>query len=145
MGFWVWKIALVLMLCMVFSVAQAAEPTQGYYAGLSIFYPYKPVYCDQDELGTGRGGACYGSLGDLLALPKSAPLPYNEKWCKWVDRDDPASKVDLGNGWASITGEGWYQWDPRLVPEDKQSIYGARVCYFEDRGTAKNINDLKRE
>lgn len=122
--------------------AQLSAPTQGYYAGLSTLYPYKPVYCDSDEM-IGKPGACYGSHGDLVDLPKSAPLPITEKWCVWADNS--VGFKPIGNGWAAATGDGWYQWKPRIVPTEKQKYYGDRVCYWEDRGEPKNINDLKRD
>lgn len=132
----------IFLIAMTLSAsANAGEPTQGYYQGLSILYPYKPVYCDNSD---GKG-PCYGSPGDLVALPKSAPLPISHTWCEWADNDDPKSKVDLG-GWAGLTGEGWYQWKPRDVPVDKQKYLGvAKVCFLEDRGAPKNINDFQRE
>jgi hypothetical protein len=136
------RFLLILPLALAGMPAWATEPTQGYYAGEAILYPYKPVYCDADPLMTIRS-ACYGLHGDLIDLPKSAPLPHGYRWCEWADDSDPKATAPAGPGWVSITGEGWYQWEPRDVPADKQRFYGAKVCYLEDRGTSKNIGEKK--
>jgi hypothetical protein len=138
--------AVLLMVAGAFLLCSSAgwtrEPNQGYYQGLSIFYPYKPVYCDAAD----GPSACYRSPGELVTLPKSAPLPAGHRWCEWADSDDPSSYVPIGNGMVSLTGLGWYQWEARDVPLEKQKYIGsAKVCYLEDRGPSKNINDFKRE
>ena len=127
----------IVTLYTIFAIpgALAASPNQGYYAGLSTLYPYKPVYCDKDPTKTLKT-PCYGSPGDLVALPKSAPLPVGMKWCEFADiRARMVSKNMLDT---------WYQWNPRTVPADKQQYYGERLCYLEDRGKPKNINEFER-
>lgn len=129
-----------LLLWLPFSPAvQGAEPNGGYYQGLETLYPYTPVFCDQNR---GTGSACFGMPGSHLFLPRSAPLPPAYKHCRWADHDAPNARINLGNGWAGVTGEGWYQWEPRTI-----QLYGAdaKVCYLEDRGDSRNINDLSKD
>jgi hypothetical protein len=121
------------------SETTATEPNGGYYEGLAIFYPYDPVFCDKNS---GLGGPCFGMPGSGTFLPKSAPLPPGHKHCEWADIKDPKSKVNLGNGLVGMTGEGWYQWEPRTITLYKKD---ASVCYLEDRGSPRNINDLPRD
>lgn len=64
---------------------------------------------------------------------KSAPLPLDYKWCKGTD-------LALSNR------NSWFQWKPRLLDAERQKSVGvARICYWEDRGAAKNVNDLERD
>ena len=120
--------------------AESYSPVnEGYYSGSSTIYPYDPVYCERDD----GNGACYGARGSLGNLPLSAPLPPGNKWCEWAD--NAAGIKPVGNGWAIVTGEGWYQWAPREVPKQLQPfIADTRICYFADRGKPININDLKQ-
>ena|SRR6185312_14308460 len=112
-------------------VPSAAEPTlgrngleMGYYCGLSTLYPYAPVYCPQANcLGDCRGVFMFNS--------KSAPLPDTETACRYAALDIPPPK-------------NWYQWEPRITPNDRQKYIGKRVCYLEDKGEARDINDLPR-
>jgi hypothetical protein len=101
----------------------------GYYSGSATLYPYDPVYCDKDG-----GGPCYGVY---MYLPKSAPLPITETWCKWADIEAEMKAQSLTNN--------WYWWKPRIVAADQQKYLGARVCYLEDKGEPRNINDMPRE
>ena len=101
---------------------QALE--MGFYAGLSSLYPYDPVYCKEDG-----DGACFGFF---IYTSKSAPLPPTEKHCLWSDLSAPSPN-------------NWYQWEPRVVPKDKQKYLGNRVCYLEDKGLPHDINDLPRD
>ena len=119
--------------------AGAVEPNGGYYQGLSILYPYDPVFCDKNG---GMGSPCYGMPGSHLFLPRSAPLPPAKTYCVWADRDDPEAYVSVGPGVVSPTGKGWYHWKPRII-----TLYGAdaKVCYLEDRGVAQSINDLPKD
>jgi hypothetical protein len=96
----------------------------GFYSGPATLYPYDPVYCDKDG-----GGPCYGVY---MYLPKSAPLPPKETWCKWADISG-----DMGNG--------WYWWKPRTVAADRQKYLGERVCYLEDKGDPHSIKDMPRD
>lgn len=95
----------------------------GFYSGQAILYPYDPVYCDKDG-----GGLCYGVY---IYTPKSAPLPPTEKHCEWADLDLPGPK-------------NWFQWEPRTVSAERQKYLGQRVCYLEDRGPPRDINDLEK-
>src|SRR5258708_1742386 len=98
----------------------------GFYCGLSILYPYAPVYCPQES--------CIGDCrGVYLYQSKSAPLSSHRKWCEGVD---PNSKDLLNN---------WYQWAPRIMSPDREKYLGARICFWEDRGQPHNLNDLERE
>jgi hypothetical protein len=134
---------LLIAIVVLFPVTLAAQPrtpNQGYYSGLSTLYPYQPVYCDKDY----SDGSCYGVMGSHMSLPKSAPLPPTKDWCEWGDIGDPKGRRLVGDGQAIFTGEGWYQWKPRATAPDKVKYVGERVCFFEDRGEPKNINDFKR-
>src|ERR1700733_11984430 len=84
------------------SRADDAPATEGYYEGHITMYPYTPVYCDRDS---GIGSPCYGSSG--FEVPKSAPLPPNEKWCAWVDLTEVMKSPGLMDK--------WYKWAPRVV------------------------------
>lgn len=102
----------------------------GFYCGLSTLYPYGPVYCAKDDC---LGGPCYGTL---IYESKSAPLPLDYKWCK--AGPSLSGGPDLTNG--------WFQWKPRIVSDERASHIGTkRICYWEDRGEPKNINDFERE
>lgn len=80
--------------------------TMGFYCGLSILYPYDPVYCPTDScLGDCRGVYLYTS--------KSAPLPRNEKFC--IAYDDSNR----------------YEWLPRKAL--RQVHEDVKICYWEDR------------
>jgi len=97
----------------------------GFYCGLSILYPYVPVYCPADS--------CMGDCrGVYLYNAKSAPLPDGHEWCEWADSSDR----DPNNN--------WYQWKPRIIAPDRQKYLGRRVCYLEDRGRPMNINEIQR-
>ena len=124
-------VPIVLFFTISLSISAFSQdiPNQGYYAGHSILYPYKPVYCPRDD---GKG-QCYGSSGDLNNLPLSAPLPSYETWCEYASHENIQD----------IT-QGWYQWKPRDVPAARREYLGNKICYFEDRGTPKNINDLEK-
>ena len=97
----------------------------GFYCGLAMLYPYAPVYCVTENC---RGG-CYGSI---IYSAKSAPLPLDYKWCEGTDL-------------LIISNKNWYQWKPRiLLPDSVKHIGAERICYWEDRGEAKDMNDLER-
>lgn len=130
----------VVMLPATVAMAQLNTPNEGYYQGQSTLYPYDWVFTASED-GHSQG---YGAIGEMLGLPKSAPLPPGQRWCKWADITDPKRLVPDGQGWVSMTGEGWYQWEPRIMPPERAKYLGERVCYFEDRGVAKNINDFQR-
>lgn len=100
----------------------------GFYSGSGTLYPYDPVYCDQDG-----GGPCYGVM---IYLPKSAPLPKTETWCQWVDIE-----AQMKN----IYGDNWYWWKPRIMTDERKKYLGDRVCYLEDKGSPRNLNDMPRD
>lgn len=118
------RIIAVLITALPIVDISADSSNQGYWAGNAILYPYKPVYCGKDPL-VDKASPCYGSPGDQYLLPKSAPLPPTEEQCKYVE--------GVNN---------WYKWKPRTVPKEKQKFYGYRICYLEDRGEPKDINDF---
>lgn len=119
-------LALAALLCAGAAYGAEPLPNQGYYQGLSTLYPYKTVYCDKDG---GVESACFVSFGDLTGLPKSAPLPTTEEWCVWFSMD--------------VLGK-WYQWKPRDVAPDRIKYLGTRVCYFEDKGNPRKLNELEQ-
>jgi len=98
----------------------------GYYCGPAIAYPYDPVYCVTDNC----GGGCYGLL---LSVPRSALLPAYEKYCEWADLES----TDLSRN--------WYQWEPRTVAPDQQKYLGVRICYLDDKGSPKTLQEFKRD
>ena len=89
----------------------------GYYSGQSVLYPYGPMFCT-------TGLKCYGVR---LYLPMSAPLPANEKHCRQADYLS-----------------GWFQWEPREV-KTCSDCPTERVCYLEDRGVPRRLEDLDDE
>ncbi len=99
------------------------RPNVGYYHGLSILYPYVPVYCPSAEPASGQ---CY-SYGDLYILPKSSPLPPGYKYCTYAAHGD----LNL-----------WFYWKPRMV-----ELYEGRypVCFFEDRGEPRDMPEDNKE
>lgn len=121
----------VFAICLLGATAhgQVTAPNEGYWSGPQMFYPYDGVFCDNDD----ERGGCYGEIGSMARLPKSAPLPAWKKHCEWVDITDPRGD------------DGWYQWEPRIQTAERAKYRGERVCYFEDRGEPKNINDLQRD
>lgn len=96
----------------------------GFYCGLAILYPYDPVYCDKQD--------CLGRcVGTVMYQAASAPLPRSYTWCKGADPD----KINS-----------WYQWRPRTLDPHRADLLNTdRVCFWEDRGPPRDINDLARE
>lgn len=82
----------------------------GFYCGLSMLYPYQPIYCPTDNcLGDCRGVYIYTS--------KSAPLPKNEKVCVGYDNNN-----SIG-----------YRWQPRESNIVFPSASEPKLCFWEDR------------
>lgn len=111
----------------VVSILAAGLMHFGYYSGQASLYPYGPVYCD------GKGDAGRGCFGVMIYTPDSAPLPPTEKHCTWAD-------IESGLG-----GKDWYRWEPRTMTGDDKKYKGDHVCFLEDRGEAREINDLPRD
>lgn len=136
MNFRVAKVSVLFLLMAGSAVGQREAgwpprlPNVGYYQGQSTLYPYLPVYTLEED-GHGQG---YGLLGEMLNLPASSPLPGSEQWCKWSDI-----------GAFAQNGKSWFQWKPRIMPPERAEYLGERVCYFEDRGAAKDINEFQRD
>lgn len=104
----------------------------GFYCGLSILYPYAPVYCAKENC----LGGCYGIA---IYQSQSAPLPLKYKWCEAGPSSD-----DVGKSGGDLS-KGWYQWKARVISDERASHIGAtRICYWEDRGEPKSINDFDR-
>jgi hypothetical protein len=61
---------------------------------------------------------------------KSAPLPLRYKWCEGTDPNAVGNNI-------------WFQWKPRII--NPKYIGAERICYWEDRGQSKNINDFERD
>lgn len=97
--------------------SRPTTPNEGYYRGLSTLYPYRPVYCPNDKSPEGQ---CFGGYGDMIGLPKSAPLPETASKCIWYD--------------PSVSSFVRYEWEPRKTPDDDVQYVGHRLCYFEDKG-----------
>jgi hypothetical protein len=125
-----WLIGLAILVPLAASPTQAAgELHLGYYAGSQMFYPYDPVYCEHDDK-----GPCYGVH---IYVPKSAPLPAHRKWCRWADIAAQMSHPGIDSN--------WYQRKPRIVAAERQKYLGERVCYLEDKGEPKKLEELERD
>jgi hypothetical protein len=99
----------------------------GFYCGLAILYPYGPVYCDKSDC----SGTCYGTY---LYTAKSAPLPPDATYC------EAGPSIDGGD-----SQKGWFQWKPRTLASHEAGTHAtAKECFWEDRGSSMDINDMKR-